>query len=75
MAIRKHQDNVLSLICSFTGTAAILASKIGQLRADNVALMTSATICMQQAGSTRFSLEHLYDIACVEGKVAHQLFA
>jgi hypothetical protein len=74
-AIRKHQDNVLSLLCSFTGTAAISASRIGQLRADNVALMTSTTICVQQTGGTCFSLKRLYIIARAEEKVAHQLFA
>ncbi len=74
-AIRKHQDIVLSLNCSFTGTATILASKIGLLRADNVALMTSATIPVQQAGGTHFSLKRLYNIAFTEKKVASQLFA
>jgi hypothetical protein len=52
-----------------------LASKIGRLRADIIALMTSTTIHVQQAGGTPFSLEHLYDIARAEEKVAHQLFA
>jgi hypothetical protein len=75
MAIRKYQDNVLSLLCSFTGTATISASKIGRLRADNVALMTSATIRVQQAGGTCFSLECLYNIARAEEKVARQIFA
>jgi hypothetical protein len=73
--IRKHQDDILSLLCSFTGTAAISASKIEQLRADNIALMTSTTICMQQAGGTHFPLKHLYNIAHAEEKVARQLFA
>ncbi len=43
--------------------------------ADNIALMTSATIQVQQAGGTRFSLECLYNIAWAEEKVACQLFA
>jgi hypothetical protein len=75
MAARKHQDAVLSLLCSFTDTATISASKIGQLRADNVALMTSTTIRLQQAGGTRFSLERLYNIARAEEKVVRQLFS
>jgi hypothetical protein len=66
---------MFSLICSSTGTVAILYSKIGQLRADKVALMTSAIICVQQVGGTRFSLKCLYDIAHAEEKVARQLFA
>jgi hypothetical protein len=37
--------------------------------------MTSATIRVQQAGVTHFSLERLYDIARAEEKVACQLFA
>jgi hypothetical protein len=73
--IRKHQDNTLSLFCSSTGTAAILDSKIGWLRSDNIALMISATICVQQAIGSRFLLKHLYKIARAEEKVACQLFA
>jgi hypothetical protein len=53
----------------------MLASKIGQLREDNIALMTSTTIHVQQASFTHFSLECLYDIVRAEEKVAHQLFA
>ncbi len=49
--------------------------KIGWLRADNVALMTSATIWVQQAGGSHFLLERLYKIARAEEKVARQLFA
>jgi hypothetical protein len=61
-AIRKHQDNFLTLFCSSTGTATILGSKIEQLRAGNVTQMTSATTCVQQASGTRFSLERLYKL-------------
>jgi hypothetical protein len=74
-AIRKHQDNFLSLLCSSTGTATISDFKIGWLRADNIALMTSATIHVQQAGSSRFLLECLYKIARAKEKVVRQLFA
>jgi hypothetical protein len=72
--IKKHQDNVLSLLCSSTTTAAILDSKIGWLRADNVALMASTTTCVQAGGSC-FSLERLYEIAHAKEKKARQLFA
>ncbi len=67
----KHQEDVLSLIHSSTGTAAILESNIGQLRADNIALMTSATIQVQQAGGSCFLFECLYEIACAEEKEVH----
>ncbi len=62
-AVRKYQDDILSLLCSSTGTAAILDSKIRRSRADNVALVTSATIRVQQASGTRFLLERVYKIA------------
>ncbi len=73
MAVRKHQDDVISLLCSSTGTAAISDSKIGQLRADNVALMTSTIIRVQQASGSWFLLERLYEIARAEEKVARKL--
>ena len=53
----------------------MLDSKIERLRADNFALMISATILMQQTGGSCFLLEHLYKIARAEEKVACQLFA
>ncbi len=74
-AVRKHQDDFISLLHFFADTATISASKIGWLRADNVALMTSATIHVQQAGGSHFSFERLNDIARAEKKVARQLFA
>jgi hypothetical protein len=37
--------------------------------------MTSATICVQQAGGTRFLLVRLYKIARAEEEVVRQLFA
>jgi hypothetical protein len=45
-------------------------SKIKHVRANNVALMTSETIKVQQAGGTRFSLKTLYEIARLEEKEA-----
>jgi hypothetical protein len=72
-AVRKHQDNILSLLCSSTNTPTILDSKIGRLRVDKVALMTSATIGMQQASGTQFLLKRLYEIAHKEEKEVHQL--
>jgi hypothetical protein len=44
--------------------------KIKGLRADNIALMTAATTCVQYAGGTRFSLKTLYDLARLEEKEA-----
>ncbi len=48
-------------------------SKIKQLRADNIALMTVATTCVQYARGTRFSLKMLYDLARLEEKEARCL--
>jgi hypothetical protein len=48
---------------------------MGQLRKRNVSLMLLATICVQKAGGTHFSLETLYEIARLEKKEAHRLFA
>jgi hypothetical protein len=45
-----------------------------ELRADNIALMTAATIQVQQAGGTCFSLERLYKIARLEEKEARRAF-
>ena len=44
-----------------------------RIRADNVALMTSATICDQQAGGTHIALERLYEIARQEERAVLQL--
>ncbi len=62
-AVQKYQNNVLSLLKLVTPGAPVSDAKIEQLRVDNVALMTAATIQVQQAGGTRFSLERLYKIA------------
>jgi hypothetical protein len=74
MAIKKHQGNVLSLLRSVAPGVSISDSKIKCLRADNIALMTSATIQVQQARGTCFSLEHLYEIARSEEKEARRVF-
>jgi hypothetical protein len=71
----KSTKTTFSLLCSSTGTAAILDSKIKQLRAGNIALMSSATIRTQQTGGTCFLLERLYEIALSEEKKARCLFA
>ena len=44
-----------------------------RLRADNVALMTSATIRVQQAGGMHITLKRLYKIARQEERAARQL--
>jgi hypothetical protein len=75
-AFKKHQTNSLSLLCVTTGTgAAITDSKMGQLRKHNVSLMLSATVRMQKAEGTHFSLKTLYKIAHSEEKEARRLFA
>jgi hypothetical protein len=51
----------------------VSALKIKQLRADNIALMTTATTHVQHAGGTRFSFKTLYDLACSEEKEARCL--
>jgi hypothetical protein len=70
-AVKKHQANSLSLLCITTGTGtAITDFKMGQLRKHNVSLMLSATIRVQKAGGTCFSLKTLYKIARSEEKKA-----
>jgi hypothetical protein len=49
--VRKYQDNFQSLLKS-AAPGSVPDSKIKRVRADNVALMTSATIKVQQAGGT-----------------------
>jgi hypothetical protein len=44
-----------------------------RLRANNMALMTLATICVQQAGGMRITLERQYKIARQEERAARQL--
>jgi hypothetical protein len=74
MAVKKHQSNILSLLMSVALGVSIFDSKIKQLRADNIALMTSATIQVQQARGVCFSLGRLYKIVCLEEKEARRVF-
>jgi hypothetical protein len=69
VTVRKYQDDFRSLLKS-AAPGLVPDSKIKRVRADNVALMTSATIKVQQAGGTRFSLKTLYKIARLEEKEA-----
>jgi hypothetical protein len=69
VTVKKYQEDFQSLLKS-SATGSVLGSKIKRLRADSVALMTSATIKVQQAGGTRFTLETLYEIARSEEKQA-----
>ncbi len=73
-AIKRHQSGIPSLLWSVALGATVSTSKIQRLRADNIARMTSTTICVQQAGGMRFSLERLHKIACSEEKEARLLF-
>jgi hypothetical protein len=75
-AVKKHQVDSLSLLHITTGTgAAIMDSKMGQLRKHNVSLMLLATIRVQKAGGTCFSLETLYKIAHLKEMEVRRLFA
>ena len=72
--MQKHQDNIFSFLKLVTPGVPVSDAKIKQLRANNVALMTAATIRVQQAGGTRFSLKCLYEIARSEEKEAWRMF-
>jgi hypothetical protein len=72
--VQKHQDNIFSFLKLVTPGVPVSDAKIKQLRANNVALMTAATIRVQQAGGTRFSLKCLYEIARSEEKEAWRMF-
>jgi hypothetical protein len=74
LAVKKHQGNFLSLLRSFAPGVSPSASKIGCLRAGNIALMMSATIQELQAGGMCIALEHLYELACSEEKETRCLF-
>ena len=69
-AAKKHQDNFRALLKSVVPGTTVPASKIKQFRADNIALMTKATIFILHAGGTRFSLKALYNLARAEEKEA-----
>jgi hypothetical protein len=53
--VLKHRADYLILLASTP--AKQTPARVNRLRSDNVALMTSATIRVQQAGGTRVSLE------------------
>ena len=70
-AILKHSADFRALL-----TSSIMKRTPAQenrIRADNVALMASATIRVQQAGGTRIGLERLYKIARQEERAVVQL--
>ncbi len=67
-AILKHRANFQTMLTS--SIAKITPAQENRLRADNVALMISATICVQQAGGMRIMLERLYKIARQEERAA-----
>ena len=73
-AVKKHQHNFLALIRSFSLEKSVSASKTNCLRAANVVLMSSATIQVEHAGGTCFSLECLYKLACTKEKEATRIF-
>jgi hypothetical protein len=69
--VSKHRADYLILLASTPVKQT--SAQFNRLRVDNVALMTSATIWVQQAGGTRVSLERLYEIARDKEKAAKQL--
>jgi hypothetical protein len=69
-AVSKHRANFQTMLTS--SIAKRTPAQENRLRADNVALMTSATICFQQAGGTRITLERLYKLARQEERAARQ---
>jgi hypothetical protein len=73
--VKKHQADSLSLRRITTGTGTILDSKMGLLRKHNISLMLTVSIHVQKVGGTRFLLKTLHDIARLEEKEAHCLFA
>jgi hypothetical protein len=70
-AILKHRADFQAMLISLITKRT--PAQENRLRADNVALMTSATICVQQAGGMRIMLERLYEIARQEERAARQL--
>jgi hypothetical protein len=71
VAISKQRADFQAMLTS--PTVKRTPARENRLRANNVALMTSATICVQQAGGTRITLERLYEIASQEERAARQL--
>jgi hypothetical protein len=70
-AISKHRADFQAMLTS--PTVKRTPVRENRLRADNVALMTLATIRVQQAGEMRITLERLYEIARQEERAARQL--
>ena len=69
-AISKHRADIQAMLTS--SIAKRTSARENRIRADNVALMTSATIRIQQAGGTRIALERLYEIARQEEQTVLQ---
>ena len=71
-AIAKHSADFHALLTS--SSMKRTPARENRIRADNVALMTAATIRVQQAGVTHIALERLYEIARQEeGAVMQKL--
>jgi hypothetical protein len=70
-AISKHSADFQALVTS--SIVKRTPAQENRIRADNVALMASATIRVQQAGGTRIALERLYEIARQEERAVLQL--
>jgi hypothetical protein len=69
-AILKHRANFQTMLPS--SIAKRSPARENRLKADNVALMTSATICVQKDGGTRITLERLYELTRQEERAARQ---
>ncbi len=61
VAISKHSADFKALVTS--SKVKRTPGQENRIRANNVALMVAASICVQQAGGTRMALERLYEIA------------
>ena len=70
-AISKHSADFHALFTS--SSVKRTPARENRIRADNVALMTAATIHVQQAGGTHIALERLYEIARQEEIAVLQL--
>jgi hypothetical protein len=70
-AILKHSADFQALLIS--SIVKRTPARENRIRADNVALMASATICIQQAGGTCIALERLCEIARQEERAVLQL--
>jgi hypothetical protein len=70
VAILKHRADFQTMLPS--SIAKRTPARENRLRANNVALMTLATICVQQAGGMRIMLERLYELARQEERAARQ---